>query len=50
MAFTLDRYGHLYGDRDAAQASKLDAVVDATDQAETGGPNVVEMPVRRGSA
>lgn len=50
VAFTLDRYGHLYGDRDAELAGQLDSMIETSEQAGTGAGNVVELPVTRGSA
>ena len=46
MSFTLDRYGHLYPEADAALRDRLDALYGSAQPALTSG--VVRLPRRAG--
>jgi hypothetical protein len=45
VAFTLDRYGHLYDDADDDTSDRLDALLKLTEQPTDEAP-VVELPTR----
>ena len=44
MSFTLDRYGHVYPEADAALRDRLDALYGSTQPA----PRVIRLPERPG--